>query len=78
MALNRKVAIINLTTGEIESKPIPMDVRKKFLGGRGMNAYLLYNYLKPGVDPLGPDNVLVIGVGMLCCNHGVRQRRERT
>ena len=65
MALNRKVAIINLTTGQIESKPIPTDVRKKFLGGRGMNAYLLYNYLKPGVDALGPDNVLVIGIGVL-------------
>jgi aldehyde:ferredoxin oxidoreductase len=66
MSMNRKVAIINLTTGEIQKKAISTEIRKKYLGGRGLNAYLLYNYLKPGVDPLGPDNVLVVGVGFLC------------
>ena len=34
MALNRKAAYIDLSTGKIEVKPIPIDVRKKFLGGR--------------------------------------------
>ena len=41
MALNRKIAYIDLTTGSIETKPIPIEVRKKFLGGRGLDAYLL-------------------------------------
>jgi len=65
MALNRKVAYINLTTGEINIKPIPLDVRKKFLGGRGLDAYLLYNNTKKGCDPLGPDNALIISGGIL-------------
>jgi len=65
MALNRKIAIIDLTTGEIDIKPIPLEVRKKFLGGRGLDAYLLYNYAKKGCDPLGPDNALIISGGIL-------------
>jgi len=65
MALDRKVAYINLTTGEIETKPIPIKIREMFLGGRGLDAYLMYNHIKPGVDPLGPDNAAFISAGLL-------------
>jgi len=65
MALDRKIAFIDLTTGDIETKPIPLDVRKKFLGGRGLDAYLLYNHTKKGCDPLGPDNTLMVSGGIL-------------
>ena len=65
MALKRKIAYIDLTTGEIESRPIPLEVRRKFLGGRGLDAYLLYNHAPEGCDPLGPDNVLLISGGIL-------------
>lgn len=65
MALNRKIAYIDLTTGEIETKPITLAMRKKFLGGRGLDMYLMYNHIKPGVDPLGPDNVAFISAGIL-------------
>jgi aldehyde:ferredoxin oxidoreductase len=66
MALDRKVAYINLSTGEIETKPIPLEVRKKFLGGRGLDAYLLLNHTKKGCDPYGPGNALMISGGILC------------
>jgi len=66
MALNRRVAYIDLTSGKIETKPIPIKIREQFLGGRGLDAYLLYNHLKPGVDALSPDNVAVISGGLLC------------
>lgn len=65
MALNRKIAYIDLTAGEIQIKPIPIELRNKFVGGRGLDAYLLYNHTKQGVDPLGPDNVLLISGGLL-------------
>jgi aldehyde:ferredoxin oxidoreductase len=65
MPLNRKIAYIDLTTGDIQTKPIPLDVRKKFLGGRGLDAYLLYNHTKKGCDPLGPENTLMISGGIL-------------
>jgi aldehyde:ferredoxin oxidoreductase len=65
MPLNRKIAIIDLTTGDIEVKPIPLEVRKKYLGGRGLDAYLLYNHTEKGCDPLGPGNALIISGGLL-------------
>ncbi|MBI5524828.1 MAG: aldehyde ferredoxin oxidoreductase family protein [Deltaproteobacteria bacterium] len=65
MALNRKIAYIDLTTGEITTAPIPIDLRRKFLGGRGLDAYLLLNHTRKGCDPLGPDNRLLISGGLL-------------
>ena len=65
MALNRKIAYINLTAGEIETKPIPIKLREMFLGGRGLDMYLMYNHIKPGIDPLGPDNVGFVSAGLL-------------
>ncbi|MCP4020376.1 MAG: aldehyde ferredoxin oxidoreductase family protein [Desulfobacteraceae bacterium] len=65
MALDRKIAYINLSTGKIDIKPIPLDVRRKFLGGRGLDAYLLLNHSKKGCDPLGPANPLIVSGGIL-------------
>jgi len=65
MPLDRKIAYIDLTTGEINSAPIPPEMRRRYLGGRGLDMYLLYNHLAPGVDPLGPDNVLTVSAGLL-------------
>ncbi len=65
MALDRKIAYINLSTGKIEIQPIPLDIRKKFLGGRGLDAYLLYNHTEKGCDPLGSKNTLIISGGIL-------------
>jgi aldehyde:ferredoxin oxidoreductase len=65
MALNRKIAYIDLSADEIKTAPIPIEIRKLYLGGRGLDMYLLYNHLEPGVDPLGPENVLTIGAGLL-------------
>lgn len=65
MALDRKIAYINLSSGKCEIKPIPMEVRKRFLGGRGLDAYLLYNHTPKGVDPLGSKNPLIVSGGIL-------------
>jgi len=65
MALTRKIAYIDLTTGSIETQAIPIEMRRKYLGGRGLDMYLLYNHTKAGVDPLGPDNVALISAGLL-------------
>jgi aldehyde:ferredoxin oxidoreductase len=65
MPLNRKIAYIDLSTGDIQIRPIPLEVRRRFLGGRGLDAYLLFNHTRQGVDPLGPDNVLIISGGIL-------------
>jgi aldehyde:ferredoxin oxidoreductase len=65
MPLDRKIAYIDLSTGDIQTKPIPLDVRKKFLGGRGLDAYLLYNHTEKGCDPLSPKNTPMMSGGIL-------------
>ena len=65
MALKRNIAYIDLDKEEIKIEPIPIEWRKKFLGGRGLDAYLLYKHAPKGCDPLGPDNVAIISAGLL-------------
>jgi aldehyde:ferredoxin oxidoreductase len=65
VALKRKIAYIDLSTGKVTTAPIPIEIRKLYLGGRGLDMYLLYNHLEPGVDPLGPGNVLTVSAGLL-------------
>jgi len=65
MALSRKIAYINLTNGEIKIASIPLELRKKYIGGRGLDIYLLYNHLPKGVDPFSPENVVLVSAGLL-------------
>jgi aldehyde:ferredoxin oxidoreductase len=66
MPLTRKIAYIDLSTGEIRKELIPERMRRLFLGGRGIDAYLLYNHTGPETDPIGPENVLLVSAGLLC------------
>ncbi|MFQ6081289.1 MAG: aldehyde ferredoxin oxidoreductase family protein [Candidatus Bathyarchaeia archaeon] len=65
MVLKRKIAYVDLSKERIATKDIPQSIRRLYLGGRGLDMYLLYNHIKPGINPLGPENALVIGVGLL-------------
>lgn len=55
---------IDLGSGTITKEPTSL-YSGSFLGGRGINIKLLLEHLSPGVDPLGPENVLIFGVGPL-------------
>jgi len=66
LVLNRKIAYVNLSSREVVQKPIPREMRTLYLGGRGINMYLLYNHIQPRIDPLSPENTLMIGTGLLC------------
>ncbi|UCH31520.1 MAG: aldehyde ferredoxin oxidoreductase family protein [Candidatus Bathyarchaeota archaeon] len=65
MVVNRKIAYINLSTGKITQKIVPKTLRTLYLGGRGINMYLLYNHLSPKIDPLSQNNILFVGAGLL-------------
>lgn len=54
---------INLTTGQIKKQPLPKELALNYIGGRGFNSKILYDEVPPGVDPLGPENKLIFGVG---------------
>ncbi|MBI4768622.1 MAG: aldehyde ferredoxin oxidoreductase family protein [Deltaproteobacteria bacterium] len=65
VAPQRKAAFVNLSSGQVEVRMIPDRIRELYLGGRGLGSYLLYNLVEPGIDPLGPENVLIISTGIL-------------
>jgi aldehyde:ferredoxin oxidoreductase len=56
---------VDLTRRKIVKQPLTKEMAYNFLGGRGFNAKTLWDEVKVGTDPLGPDNVLCIGVGPL-------------
>jgi aldehyde:ferredoxin oxidoreductase len=61
----RRIAYIDLSNRNIIKEDIPAEWWQKYLGGRGLNAYLLYSLLDPQADPLGPQNPLLVGAGFL-------------
>jgi len=56
---------VDLSAGRVDSEPVPAPWRRRYLGGKGLGARYLYEALDPGVDPLGPDNVLLFALGPL-------------
>ena len=59
------LAQVDLTTRQVTISETPRDLVRKFVGGRGLNMYYLYKYLKPGTDALAPENPLILGTGIL-------------
>ena len=57
---NGKVLRVDLTTGRTWSEEIPSSVYRQYLGGSALASYFLLREVKPGADPLGPENVLVV------------------
>lgn len=60
-----KILRVNLTRQEITDEPLPDDVARKYVGGRGLGAKILFEELKPGIDPLGAENKMVIAAGVM-------------
>ncbi|MBI2287718.1 MAG: aldehyde ferredoxin oxidoreductase family protein [Chloroflexi bacterium] len=56
---------VYLTEGKIVKEPLPEDFRLEYLGCRGFNSKTLFDEVRAGIDPLGPDNVFIVGVGTL-------------
>lgn len=54
---------VNLTTGEIKKNPLDRDLVEKFIGGWGINFKYAMDLIKHGMDPLSPENVIILGVG---------------
>ena len=78
MVLDRKSALIDLTKGSINIQPIPLDLRKKFLGGRGINMHFLSQSYTPQLDPFSSDNPLIFGAGLLTGTLGFGSRMNIT
>lgn len=59
---------VDLTTGEMRVERLPHAMFERWIGGSGINNWLMWeHFLKADVncDPRGPDNIFVFGVGPL-------------
>src|SRR5260370_21666800 len=60
MAITAKILHGDLTDRTQGREEIPEATYRKYLGGGALAAHILLRDMKPGADPLGPDNVLVL------------------
>lgn len=58
-----KTLTVDLSTGSSSEQRIGDSVYEGFLGGKGLGSYLLLEHNPPGVDPLSPDNHLILAIG---------------
>jgi len=56
---------INLTTSEIKRIPTDEELFRRWHGGRGVIAKILYDEVPRNADPLGAENIFIINVGII-------------
>lgn len=54
---------IDLTTGQTGEMPISETDQEKYIGGSTLAAKILYDHVKPGMDPLSPDSPIIFNTG---------------
>ncbi len=62
---NGKFLRVDLNKGKATAENYGINVAKNFLGGRGFAIKILWDELPAGVDPLSPENQLVLAAGPL-------------
>ena len=60
-----KVAFVDLTSRLVAKESLPEKVYRNLIGGAGLGAKVLYERMKAGADPLGPENILGFLSGLL-------------
>lgn len=60
-----KILRVNLTLKTVSVENLPNGQLRKYIGGAGLAARMLYNELKPGTDPFSPDNKVIFLAGPL-------------
>lgn len=58
-----KILRVNLTEGTWTDFYLSNELAEKYIGGAGMAARILYDELKPGIDPLSPENKVIFLTG---------------
>lgn len=60
-----KVLRINLSEQTAKEEELPLQVAQDFIGGAGFGIKYLFDEVKGGADPLGPENKLIFASGPL-------------
>jgi aldehyde:ferredoxin oxidoreductase len=53
-----KILWVDLSTGTMDEEVLDEALCRQYFGGYGLGVKILYDRLKAGVDPLGPENIL--------------------
>jgi aldehyde:ferredoxin oxidoreductase len=56
---------VDLSENRISEMPLAEADLKNFIGGATLSARLIYDHVKKGMDPLGPENPLIFSTGPL-------------
>jgi len=65
MAWQNRVLRVNLTSGDCRSEALNREWAQAYLGQRGLGSKYLVEEVDPAVDPLSPENKLIIATGPL-------------
>ena len=63
------ILTVDLSRESVERKPFPSELARRYLAGRGINAYWLCSEKETGENDFSPDNVLVMSCGLLTGTH---------
>ena len=61
-----RMLFVHLSTGRIESRPTEKKWLRKYIGGWGLAVRYFFDLVDPAVDPLSPENSMVIMTGPFC------------
>jgi len=60
-----RILRVDLSNLSIRKEPLPDELVRLFLGGRGFVAKMLYDEVAPGTEPFSPENRLIVATGPL-------------
>lgn len=60
-----RMLFVNLSDGKTRTEELSEDLAKNFIGGYGIGSRIIYERMKAGVDPLGPESIFAMGTGPL-------------
>ncbi len=60
-----KMLFVDLTSMKFHEEEITEELARNYIGGYGIGGRVIMERMRPGVDPLGPENIFGIGTGPL-------------
>ena len=83
--LYNKILRIDVGSKTFEPESISEEVSRRYLGGKGIATRILLAENPPGVDPLSPQNLLILAIGPFSgsglwgsCRHGIFTKSPQT
>ena len=60
-----RILHVNLTDGSLEVEQPDEQFYRTYMGGSALAMHYILNEVPAGIDPLGPENVLVVSIGVM-------------